>query len=342
VNEWRKPRHPSFVNKISQYLSTRPVPTLQISDLARFLTSPAGTLTASPQAWLRVDGPDAASFLQGQCTQDLRGLKPGQTTPALWLNLKGRIQGESLVLKGPADRWWLWSAHTSGESLRARLEDFVIADDVNVHAEDASWEQITLAGPAVADWLREVLGGQVPPEPGVWVTLGEGLLFAGRRGLPHTWEWLLPAGQTSNAPRPPASLGALSPIALHRARLAAGVAAIPTEFGPQDLPQEAGLESVAISFNKGCYLGQEVMARLHAMGQVRRRLVRVAGPGPAPAATAELRQNEKRFGEIRAVTDDGHDGWFGLALVNLLGLAPSALLTTAEGAAVRLLDLPSP
>ena len=299
-----------------------------------------GLINSNPLAWLRVQGPDAAGFLQGQCTQDLRSLRPGQSAFALWLNPKGRILGESWVLKDQTDGWWLWSAHTSGEVLRARLEDFIIADDVTVQPEEKRWRQTTLAGPAAADWLRGALNGAPAPEPGSWTPLGAGLLFAGRRGLSQTWEWLCPEAVISTAPHPPDDIGLLTNEDLRTARIAAGVPAIPEEFGPQDLPQEAGLEAVAISFNKGCYLGQEVMARLHAMGQVRRRLVRIAGAGAAPAAGVELRQNEKRVGEIRAVTGSAEGSWMGLAIVNLLGLETAGGLATADGTPVRLLEAP--
>lgn len=301
-----------------------------------------GLITSDPRAWLRVQGPDAADFLQGQCTQDLRPLKPGQAALALWLNPKGKILGESWVLKDHADAWWLWSAHTAGATLLARLEDFIIADDVAAYAEETRWRQTTLAGPAAADWLRQALNGAPPPAPGAWVALGGGMLFAGRRGLGQTWEWLRPEESLAAGPRPPDHFGALSDEDLKKARIAAGIPAIPDEFGPQDLPQEAGLETVAISFNKGCYLGQEVMARLHAMGQVRRRLVRVAGSGPAPAFGAELRQNGKRAGEIRAVAAESDGKWNALAIVNLLGLDPALPLAAADGAEIRLLDAPSP
>jgi hypothetical protein len=117
------------------------------------------------------------------------------------------------------------------------------------------------------------------------------------------------------------------------------VPAIPAEFGPGDLPQEAGLETVAISFTKGCYLGQEVMARLQAMGQVRRRLVRVAGLGLAPAAGVELLQAGRRVGELRAAEHYG-TGWLGLAMVNLLGLDRAAEICLAGGGAVSLVDYP--
>lgn len=318
------------------------------SSLNLLLSAVSGVLRSRPIAWLRVSGPDAASFLQGQCTQDLRPLRNGQTTESLWLNIKGRVLAESLVLRSAtpgADHWWLWSAHTPGETLRTRLEDFIIADDVTVAAEETAWEQLTLAGPAAEAWLREALAGQAPPAPGAWSPLGDGLLFAGRRGMPAIWEWLRPARVASAAGHPspapleaPADLGELSLVALHRARLAAGAPAIPGEFGPQDLPQEAGLESVAISFDKGCYLGQEVMARLHAMGRVRRRLLRVAGPGLAPAAPLEIRQNDKRVGELRSTADDGHGGWIGLAIIHLLGLDPATPLLTADQHAVHAVD----
>lgn len=290
-----------------------------------------GIASACPTAWLRVTGPDSADFLQGQCTQELRRLLPGQTTPALWLNPKGRILGESLILKAAADAWWLWSPHTPGETLHTRLEDFIIADDVTVECPAPStWEQITLAGPAATTWLHTALGGTPPPAPGQWLALGDGLLFAGRRAQPELWDWLRPTD--SSLPPPPPTLGDLSAAALLRTRLAASVPAIPAEFGPADLPQEAGLETVAISFTKGCYLGQEVMARLHAMGQVRRRLVRVSGPGPAPTPGTEIRQTAKRIGELRAATRLDDSRWIGLALLNLLGLDPATPLTTADGA----------
>lgn len=324
------------------------------SDLGFVFKSIKGVRRARPEAWLRVSGPDAADFLQGQCTQDLRGLKAGQTAWALWLSIKGRVQAESLVLRGPEDVWWLWSAHSEGAALAARLDEFIIADDVTVEnagaaaAGEGGWEQVTLAGDAAEAWLRERRGGEGPPAEGVWVEFDGGLLFAGRRGREKIWEWLRPAGGAgaTEAEALSAELGELREEELVRGRIAAGVAAIPGEFGAQDLPQEAGLEEVAISFTKGCYLGQEVMARLHAMGRVRRRLVRVAGEGGAPASGGGLFAPEapgKSVGELRAAVDDGEGGWIGLAMVNLLGLAgagASAGLQLEGGRGVRLLDTP--
>jgi folate-binding protein YgfZ len=270
----------------------------------------------------------------------------------LWLGIKGRVQAESLVLRGVDDVCWLWSAHGAGAALVARLEEFIIADDVTVESAGAEggWEQVTLAGEAAEAWLRERREGAAPPAAGGWVEFGGGMLFAGRRGREKIWEWLRPGGAAGAVEMDAlaAELGELREEELVRGRIAAGVPAIPGEFGPQDLPQEAGLEEVAISFTKGCYLGQEVMARLHAMGRVRRRLLRVAGEGGAPASGCGLFAPEapgKSIGELRAAVDDGCGGWIGLAMVNLLGLGGAGAgketqLQLEGGRGVRLLDTP--
>lgn len=294
---------------------------LSINDLITTFKNVSGVAQTIPAAWLRVTGTDATGFLQGQCTQELRILKPGQTTWALWLNIKGRVLAESLMLRGEENTWWLWSAHSPGESLQARLEDFIIADDVTVENPGATgaWTQTTLAGRVGSDWILSQ--GGLLPEVGTWVPFAGGLLFAGRRGQTEVWDWLHPA--SGKPPVVPAELGALDDLTLARGRIAAGVPAIPREFGPQDLPQEAGLEEVTMSFTKGCYLGQEIMARLHAMGQVRRRLLRVAGPGTPPEAGTGILSGRagKRIGDIRAAVNDGAGNWIGLAMVNLLGLS---------------------
>lgn len=280
-----------------------------------------GACMGATAAWLAVSGPDAESFLQGQATQDLRGMQPGNLRRSLWLNLKGKVLGETQIIKSQ-DTWWLWSAYTPSESLRARLKDFIIADDVTVTDARQDWQHITIAG---ADTLRALDLGP-PPSPGTWrTTPGGGMLFNGRPGLPHVWELALPATTTRNElPKP---LPSFTPEDLTLARLSAGQPAIPQELGADDLPQEAGLEQDAISFSKGCYLGQEIMARLHAMGRVRRQLLRIRGAGTPPLPGTHLLQHGKRCGEVRAAAATRHpdSGWRGLGMVNLLGLDPAGL-----------------
>ena len=98
------------------------------------------------------------------------------------------------------------------------------------------------------------------------------------------------------------------------------------------MPNEGGLETEAISYTKGCYLGQEVMARLKSMGKVRRQLARVCGAGQPPQLPAPVFQAGRKVGEVRSVVSEGA-GWIGLALVSLLQVRRTdGLSPTAEGA----------
>jgi hypothetical protein len=121
---------------------------------------------------------------------------------------------------------------------------------------------------------------------------------------------------------------------LERLRIEAGVPAVPRDIGPEDLPNEGELEVDAISYTKGCYLGQEVMARLKSMGQVRRKLVRVTGTGSISLGLpAALFADGKKVGELRSAVPTG-EGFFGLAMISLPGMTGRRLLSfSPEGAA---------
>lgn len=106
------------------------------------------------------------------------------------------------------------------------------------------------------------------------------------------------------------------------ARILDGIPAIPLDVGPDDLPNEGGLEDVAISYTKGCYLGQEVMARLKNMGQIRRRLQVIRGAGATPVTRASLFQAGKKVGHVRSVATAGNE-FFALAMLSLINLDPT-------------------
>jgi folate-binding protein YgfZ len=114
----------------------------------------------------------------------------------------------------------------------------------------------------------------------------------------------------------------------------AGLPEIPAELGPGDLPNEGGLEHEAISFTKGCYLGQEVMARLHNLGQVRRRLFVVEALAPAGELTrgTVLFAGEKRVGELRSLLADESPA-LGLAMVHTDHVTVGDELGSAPGGA---------
>lgn len=291
-------------------------------------STPCGFFEWSPAAWLRVSGSDALSFLQGQFSQDLRPIAaaaPGAAAAyGLWLTLKGKVEADGFIFRGRgADEFWIGSYFSPAPVIRARLEAFIIADDVALEDQTADWAGVT--------WV-----GEAPPDPaGVFA-------FGGRRGFPVCREWIFP--RSAPPPRPAAPAGGhLDAATIESARIAARIPAVPADAGPGDLPNEAGLEEAAISYSKGCYLGQEVMARLKAMGRVRRRLVRVRGRGAPPSALpAPVFAGERQVGEVRSAVGVAAGDWLGLAMVSNLHVAADARLAfAAEGPAdLELLDAP--
>ncbi|MFA6961400.1 MAG: folate-binding protein [Opitutaceae bacterium] len=288
-------------------------------------------------ACLHVTGEDALSFLQGQFTQELRSSALAPVAYGLWLNQKGKVLADSFVLREATDNVWIISFSSSAAVIRERLEGYIIADDVSIADVTADWQGMAVGGAEADTWLAKEAGSV--PGVGEFVRVaGGGVVFRGRRDGGVSFEWLQPVGTPVADGRT-----VISTEELDRLRIVAGIPLVPQDIGIGDLPNEGGLDAVGISCTKGCYLGQEVMARLKAMGTVRRRLVRVRAGGRAPVAVpTALLQGEKRVGELRSVVADGAGGFIGLAMVSKLGLDPVALLAPEPGREgfIELVDLP--
>jgi folate-binding protein YgfZ len=326
------------VGKIYQFLD-KPLKK-SILSLINFSTSPR-FLRWQPAGWLQVSGADAADFLQGQFTQDLRPLAravPGLAAPAvygLWLNVKGKVLADSLVLREQrADGavFWIGSYFSPASTIRERLESFVIADDVTFEDRTADVVGFSLIGDGVSGWT--VAG----------FTDSEVTRFKGRRSRSDNVEWIVARerGTALEAGLEASGASKIDAATAEALRIAEGIPAVPLDLGPGDLPNEGGLEAEAISYTKGCYLGQEVMARLKAMGQVRRRLVRVRiAAAHAPIVPVALQTNERQVGEVRSVTraPDG-DGFIGFAMVSLLHVKSETVLRLGSDplAGVAVLD----
>jgi tRNA-modifying protein YgfZ len=287
-------------------------------------------------ACLHVTGEDALSFLQGQFTQELRSKAACPVAYGLWLNQKGKVLADSFVIEEANDNLLVVGLYGSAAMLRERLEAYIIADDVVIEDVTGAWKGVVVGGEKARGWLESVAGGV--PAAGEYVRAGGGFLFRGRRGAADTWEWILPAGREL-----PAGADVVGVEAVESGRIAEGIPRVPQDIGVGDLPNEGGLDETGISYTKGCYLGQEVMARLKAMGTVRRRLVRVrASVGVMPAVPCALLQGEKRVGELRSVVADGAGGFIGLAMVTKLGLDPVLPLAPEPGGVgfIELVDQP--
>lgn len=293
-----------------------------------FTTQPA-FFTWKPAAWLRVTGADAATFLQGQFTNNLSRLAAGSASYGLWLNVKGRVIADSFVVRGAAvDEFWVGSYFSPATVIRERLESYVIADDVMVEDATSAWAAVTVLGAEAKSLVAAARTGE--------------LIFPGRRERAENFEWVFPVAKRGEILARLVGRTELSAGEMVRRRITDGIPAVPTDVGAGDLPNEGGLETEAISYTKGCYLGQEVMARLKSMGQIRRRLLRVTGAGENPSMPADLFLGERKIGDLRSAASDGEGNWIGLAMISLLSLMPAADLSLASGGSpvVRVVDRP--
>ena len=279
-----------------------------------------------PQTLLRVMGEDAFAFLQGQFTNELRQAKPDSAVYGLWLNQKGRVIADSQVLGIGPNEFQMVSVNSPAADIRPRLESYIVADDVTLIDETETTHGLAVGGPGSGDIMQEVFGA-IPPA-GRYGRSGDLIAFAGRRVREENFEIIGPKKSLSALKEKFLEHGcvdvALAEMELRR--IQAVIPAIPQDLGTADLPNEGGLEESAISYTKGCYLGQEVMARLKNLGQVRRRLHLISGEGMAAPAQAPLYQGQKKAGEIRSLARKG-DGFVAIAMLSLLSLNREAGLS---------------
>jgi tRNA-modifying protein YgfZ len=273
------------------------------------LDNPAAVVTAS--------GEDAEEFLQGQFTQDLMKLTDQASAYGFLLTQKGRVLGDAQVQRLDAEQWRIFSWSLSAADLIARLDAFIIADDVELSDETAAWQAWRIGVvAAVADTPIMRNGSGFP------------LAAGGDPALAWSY-WVSPAEEASAWP---ADWSEGSIDAFEGARITAGWPFVPVDLGTGDFPQEGGRHRAGISFTKGCYLGQEVMARLAATGRLRRGLAHVRGEGPVPTGEFKLGQDDRIIGNLRSrVALPDEDGWIGLAMLQLAHFADAKPLVDADG-----------
>ncbi len=271
----------------------------------------------SPAAQLQISDEDSADFLQSQFSNDLRPFSVGQVVYGLWLDVKGKVIADSWVLCEDDEQFRIISEHCTAEVIAEKLERHIIADDVEIEPLDGG-AAIALIGEQ-AGAVLEQLGFEIP-ETGKFSEALGAVCFAGRRSTQPSYE--LVCADVEQADVLIAKLQGLqvefvSEGWIQEERMSAGVPLVPQEVGAADLPGEGGFVDDAVSLNKGCYLGQEVVARMHNVGQARRALYLLEGEGAVPESPQSLvAADGKNAGELRSVVAVG-DGWQGVAMLKI-------------------------
>ena len=283
-----------------------------------------------PAACFRVGGEDAGSYLQGQFSNDLRQAT-GSAVYGLFLNGKGKVVADAQVLKLTEQAYLVTSYFSPAAVVRRRLEEFIVADDVVLEDLTPMTRGLAVWGAECGRMLRQRF--QVVPSAGQFVQSDDLVVCPGRRTKGENFEIIGPDHLIGPVREQLLKAGCVEAEANQAEclRLTQGIPAIPQDIGPGDLPNEGNLDQEAISYTKGCYLGQEVMARLKNMGRVRRRLFVVQGTGNPPGAYTPLFQRERKVGEIRSGASHA-GGFVAMAMLSLLNLDETVGLSLAPGA----------
>jgi tRNA-modifying protein YgfZ len=230
-----------------------------------------------------VSGPAAVSFLQGQCSQDLASLALGASAWTFVLQPRGKVEALCRVTRAADEEILLDIDGGWGERLIARLNRFKLR--VKADIVPVTWRCLALRGPGI-----ERLGtspaddGSVDGDVGGVGGVGGGALW---RALDASWPGLPGMDRLGTAPAVPDGVALVSPAAFELARIEAGVPQMGSELTEDTIPAETGLVARTVSFTKGCYTGQELVARIDSRGgHVPRNLRRVVLDQLAPVGAS--------------------------------------------------------
>ncbi len=326
--------------------------TVELDAQYRQLREECGLLDRSNRGKLLVKGAEAAEYLQGQLTNDVEGLEPGEGRYAALLDRKGHMQADMRVLNlsgapfppipgkrrtGTEEQAiWLDTEPEVLEAVRRHLGMYKIGRAVELEDVTAARAILSLIGPRSA----EVVGAPPLPED-AWVALGvegvECLAVGTARGIDLICE--AAAAERLHAATAAAGAPAVGEEAAEILRIEAGVPRFGVEMDAATMPAEAGIVERAVSFEKGCYIGQETVARLHYRGKPNRRLRGLRLSAPAPSG-APLALDGRQVGRLGGAAVSPAHGPIGLAIVRREAEPGDELAVGEDGVTARVVDLP--
>jgi len=307
--------------------------------------------------WMRriaVRGEDRFRWLNGMVTNAVKDLAPNSGAWNLVLNAQGRIQGDLTAWRGEGDTLELEIDSCQYDRLVAHLEHFIIMDDVELvplgQEHGAAETALGLVGPRAEEVLERsglpTLSAPMTSTRVEWNGLDLRILRGYGAAVPHYEMWIPAAGLT-RLWRTLSTVGA-STVGfeiLEAFRVAEGIPTYGVDIVERDLPQETS-QMRALHFNKGCYLGQEIVERIRSRGNVHRHLRQLELDGPLPSAGTEVILEGKPAGQITSAAElplPGGSRVFALAMMRLEADLPAAQLTYVAGGrtgTVRLLNEP--
>src|SRR5436190_7104732 len=256
----------------------------------RALSESAGVLDLSFRSRLCLVGADRVRFLHGQVTNDIKRLAPGEGCYAALVTAKGRMQSDLNVYNLP-DELLLDFEPGLTEIVSQRLEKYIVADDVQIVNVEPLYGLLSIQGPLAEVVTKGVVSsGELPSAPFGFHRLADSAqgdiyvmnrprvrssgfdLFVPASSLVSVFEKVIATAKTLGG-RP------CGWNALETARIEAGIPRFGIDMDETNFPQECGIEEESVSYTKGCYIGQEILNRIHTLGHVNQQLrgLRLAG-----------------------------------------------------------------
>lgn len=305
-----------------------------------------------PLSVLELTGADRNKILNNLCTQDLRSLQSGQCRESFMLDVKGRTISHGSVACLDSRTLWI-SSPGQAHRLVPHIDRYIIREDAMVRdaseeflayllRPESPWMQTHLAELRETKECSEVFGKQAISIPVPWLGPGTLLVLATPGTQCPEISQLSSVCHPSQTPNPHTHDGS----AWETLRIKNFWPWYGVDIDERNLPQEIGIDARAISFNKGCYLGQETVARLDALGQVQKKLALVELQTDSAwkfQGPTELILNGKSIGTLTSASpsdqiENNRRRWIGLAMLRRGHMEPGNQFTTDDGVDVNVRD----
>ncbi|EIJ44310.1 folate-binding protein YgfZ [Beggiatoa alba B18LD] len=294
---------------------------------------------------LQVTGNDAEKFLQGQFTNDVRQVNGQRSQLSAWCNAKGRVLYTFHLIKRNND-YLIFLPYEGLEAVQKRLKMFVLRADVQFTDVSEQLVSISIAGNHSVQYLSEALGFAVPQESNMSITQGQYtvvriagqtpryLVIADSETQCQTWQTLTAK-----------SVRAVGSSAWQLLNILAGIPQITTNLADQFVPQMLNYQAIGgINFKKGCYAGQEIVARMQYLATLKQRLYLIRLPADCTPQIGDDFygvMDVQSIGKLVNVQAHPEGGYIGLAVLSIEQAESNPVsLQKVGGATAQLLNLP--
>jgi tRNA-modifying protein YgfZ len=298
----------------------------------RTLTEGCGLLDRSERGKLALSGAEAAGFLQGQVSNDVEALLPGTGCYAAFLTPKGKMLGDLRILN-TGDELLLDTERAALQALFNMIRRFSIGYQVELHKRTLERGLLSLIGPEAATF-------GLPADEHAHAIVSVGSISARAIRTDVGVDLLCDAADTEALSSALSDAGAVlvGEAAAECLRVERGRPRYGADLDDTVIPQEAGLNERAVSFTKGCYVGQETVARLFYRGKPNRQLRGLRLSGEAESG-CELVFAERVVGRLTSVVQSPRFGWIGLGLMRREA-PPGTTVTGSDGLTAEVTELP--